>query len=94
MDYMDLRRIIETDNSLALYAYTINKDDRTKFTWGKCLDAIASQPPLGDLVVIFHERPVTFGEFIEMAYDKAILSNTDGYNFFKSRLVIFSKQIK
>ena len=85
LDYMDLRRIIENDNKLALYAYTINKADRTSFTWGMCLDAIASQPPRGDACVTFHERPVPFSEFAEMAYGRAILSDSDGYSFLTSK---------
>ena len=39
-DYMQLKSLVEGKNQLIFYSYTINKRDRTTFTWKQCLEAL------------------------------------------------------
>ena len=51
-DYMQLKSLVEVNNKLILYSYTINKRDRSTFTWKQCLDALAIHKPTGDVCFV------------------------------------------
>ena len=69
-DYMMLKALVEgNSNQFIFYTFTINKTDRTTFTWKQCLDALALNKSIGGSCVTFHDEPITFGKFALMAYD-------------------------
>ena len=43
-DYRDLKRVVEQDNKLVLYATRIDRSIRDKFTWEKTLEELARHP--------------------------------------------------
>ena len=79
-DYMQLKSLVEAKNKLILYSYTINKRDRTSFTWKQCLDALAVNKPTGDVCIIHYEEPLFFGRLAKLAYEHHILHDSNGYN--------------
>ena len=85
-DYRDLKRVVEQDNKLVLYATRIDRSIRDKFTWEKTLEELARHPPSGDVCVTFHDHPITFGEFVEIGYGRGILSDKTGYQYFRDRV--------
>ena len=86
LDYGGARRILESDNKFTLYSKRIDKSNMTSFTWQQSLDTLASQPKHGDKCLSFHDFPLTLGAYLEMAYQKGILSDSEGFTFLTSRL--------
>ena len=84
-DFIDLKKLVEEDNGLIFYSTHVNKDKKPS-TWEKCKDALKNKPPVGSVCVLEHERPLSFGQFAELAYSKAILSNSLAYEGLKDRL--------
>ena len=76
-DYRDLKRVVEQDNKLVLYATRIDRSIRDKFTWEKTLDELARHPPIGGVCVTFHDHPITFGEFVEAEAEVFCLTRLD-----------------
>ena len=79
-DYMQLKSLIEANNKLILYSYTINKRDRSTFTWKQCLDALTIHKPTGDVCFVFHDKPVSFGNLAKLAYEHNVLHDSVSYN--------------
>ena len=86
LDYGGARRIVESDNKFTLYSKRIDKPNMTSFTWQQSLDMLACQPKQGDKCVVFHDFPLTLGAYLEMAYQKGVLSTSEGFNFLTSRM--------
>ena len=79
-DYMQLKSLVEANNKLILYSYTINKRDRSSFTWKQCLDALAIHKPTGEVCIVLHDEPVSFGRLAKLAYEHHVLHDSSGYN--------------
>ena len=79
-DYMQLKSLVEGKNQLIFYSYTINKRDRTTFTWKQCLEALAANKPTGDVCIVLHDEPISFGRLAKLAYEHHVLHDSTGYN--------------
>ena len=64
----------------------MDKQNRDTFTWKQCHDAFERYPPIGTDAVAVKDGYMSFPEFIEYAYAKAILTDTAGYDLFKSKI--------
>ena len=67
----------------------MDKQNRDTFTWKQCHDAFERYPPIGTDAVAVKDGYMSFPEFIEYAYEKAILTDTTdtaGYDLFKSKI--------
>ena len=80
-DYTMLKTLVEGNtNQFIFYTFTINKINRSTFTWKQCLDALALHRPIGDSCITYHDEPITFGKFAILAFDRHILHDSVGYN--------------
>ena len=80
LDYGDMIQIVETNNKLTFFSNRIDKTCST-FTWQQALNSLAKLPPRGGKCQTFHLKPITFGEFIEMAYSNGTLDDSVGYGY-------------
>ena len=85
LDYADIRTLVEGDHNLTFFT---NKIDRTatRFTWEQALNKLRSNTVQGDTCQVFHDRPLTFGEFVDMAYAGNILSDGPAYQIVASKV--------
>ena len=80
IEYDDMRKIIEDKNKLTFFTNRLDKT-RCTFTWQQALDRLSKMLPKGGRCQTFHTEPITFGEFIEMAYSNGSLSDSSGYSY-------------
>ena len=83
-EYLDLKNLVDEDNGLIFYTNGINKGNPVD--WNKCVAAVKSRPPIGNVCIVMHDNPLTFGQFAELAYSKAVLTNSTAYDTLKAKL--------
>ena len=83
-EYLDLKNLVDEDNGFIFYTNGINKGNPVD--WNKCVDAVKSRPPIGNVCIVMHDNPLTFGQFAELAYSKAVLTNSTAYDTLKAKL--------
>ena len=85
LNYADIRTLVEGDHNLTFFT---NKIDRTatRFTWEQAQNKLRSNTVQGDACQVFHDRPLTFGEFVDMAYAGNILSDGPAYQIVASKV--------
>ena len=80
LEYDDMRQIVERDNRFTFFTNRIDKFKST-FTWQQALDRLSKMLPKGGKCQSYHLKPITFGDFVEMAYSNGTLSDSAGYNY-------------
>ena len=85
-DYLDMKKLVDEDHEGLIFYTTLVDRAKKPATWKRCLDVLRNKPPVGQECTVVHDRPLSFGKFAELAYSKAILTNSDAFNELKSRL--------
>ena len=86
LDYLDVKAIVEKHNNLVFYTQLLDKKNRETFTGKQCQEALVRHPPVGTQAVLSHEQPLSFPQFIELGYEKNILTDSVGYKFYQSKI--------
>ena len=73
LDFLDVKAMIDEKNGLIFYTNLMDRERKETFTWKQCQDAVKNKPPVGQICVSFHDKPLSFAKFLELGYEQGIL---------------------
>ena len=85
-DYLDMKKLVQEDHEGLIFYTSLVDRAKKPATWERCMEVLKNKPPVGQACIVVHDRPLSFGQFADLAYSKAILTNSDAFNTLKSRL--------